>query len=169
MARMFLMCGCSGSGKTTFAKQYAKEYNLLYLGIDEFYAKINGDECMHTNTFEVWMAYYRAIHEAEINNIDCIVDTNALTRGQREQFIEWFPTFEHHLIVILTSPDLRRRNNKSRRRQVPEEVMAEMEKKFTMPFPSHESPKWITIRTITNIANSFGTPFYLKGDKNDLC
>ena len=36
MAKMVLMCGCSGSGKTTFAKKYAEENNLLYLGIDEF-------------------------------------------------------------------------------------------------------------------------------------
>ena len=29
------MCGISGSGKTTYAKQFAKENNLVYLGIDD--------------------------------------------------------------------------------------------------------------------------------------
>lgn len=168
MARMFLMCGCSGAGKTTFAKNYAKLNNLLYLGIDEFYGKINGDECLHINTFYVWIEFFKAIHEAEINNIDCIIDTNAVTKSHRDQFVEWFPTFEHHLIVILTSPDLRRRNNQSRRRQVPEEAMVKMEKEFQMPYASHESPKWKTIRTVTNIANMFGTPFFMKGNYDDL-
>ena len=34
---MYLMCGCSGAGKTTYSKKFAKENNLKYLGIDDFY------------------------------------------------------------------------------------------------------------------------------------
>lgn len=159
MPKMYLMCGCSGVGKTTFSKQFAKEHNLRYLGIDDFYAKVNGDECLHTNTFDVWIEFYRAIHDAEINNIDCIVDTNAITRNHRAQFIEWFPTFEHHLIYIGADENLRKRNNKSRRRQVPDEVMDRMSAELEMPYVLNERFK--TIAYIFNINNHFTEPVIL--------
>ena len=161
MAKMYLMCRCSGAGKTTFAKEFAKEHDLKYLGVDDFYALVNGDECIHTNTFEVWIAFYKAIHEAEINNIDVVVDTNAITRSHREQFIDWFPTFEHHLIYIEAAPELRKKNNKSRRRQVPDDVMDKMHCKLQVPF-FNEQFKTITI--ITNVENNFMKPVVLKGE-----
>lgn len=80
MAKMYLMCGLSGVGKTTFAKKFAEENNLVYLGIDEEYARINGDECIHENTFRVWISFYEKIHSLEVAGIDCIVDTNAITK-----------------------------------------------------------------------------------------
>lgn len=162
MAKMYLMCGCSGAGKTTFSKEFAKEHNLKYLGIDDFYALINGDECLHTNTFEVWIEFYKAIHEAETNNIDVIIDTNAITRSHREQFIEWFPTFEHHLIYIEAAPELRNKNNKSRRRQVPDDVMIKMHYKLQVPWLDEQ---FKTITIITNAKNEFQKPIVLKGEE----
>ena len=161
MAKMYLMCGCSGAGKTTFAKAFAKKHNLQYLGIDDFYALINGDECIHTNTFEVWIEFYKAIHEAEMNNIDCIIDTNAITEVHRTQFLEWFPTFEHHLIYIDTSPELRYKNNKSRRRQVPDDVMYKMKIRLQVP---RITERFKTITIIRNIENKFQKPIVLKGE-----
>ena len=161
MAKMYLMCGCSGAGKTTFSKEFAKEHNLKYLGIDDFYALVNGDECLHTNTFEVWIEFYKAIHEAEINNIDVIIDTNAITKSHREQFIEWFPTFEHHLIYIDAVYELRKQNNKSRKRQVPDDVMQNMHSRLQVPV---ETEQFKTITRIINCENNFTKPIVLKGE-----
>lgn len=33
------MCGCSGAGKTTFAKEFAEKHNLRYIGVDDFMLK----------------------------------------------------------------------------------------------------------------------------------
>lgn len=161
MAKMYLMCGCSGAGKTTFAKEFAKEHNLKYLGIDDFYALINGDECIHTNAFEVWIAFYQAIHDVEIDNIDVVVDTNAITRSHREQFIEWFPTFEHHLIYIDANIELRMRNNKSRRRQVPDDVMVKMTERLQSPWFDE---KFESITWVVNNENHFEKYTMLKGE-----
>lgn len=152
MAKMYLMCGCSGAGKTTYSKKFAREHNLLYLGIDDFYAKVNGDECLHTNTFEVWIEFYKAIHEAEVNELDCIIDTNAITKTHRAQFVEWFPTFEHHLIYIGANETLRKKNNKQRRRQVPDDVMERMTAQLETPYISED---FKTITYIFNINNNF--------------
>ena len=159
MPKMYLMCGCSGSGKTTFSKQFAKDHNLLYLGCDDFYKKVNGDECLHINQFEVWIEFFKAIHEAEVNGVDCIVDTNALTRTQRSQFIEWFPTFEHHLIYIHASSELRKKNNKSRRRQVPDDVMDEMT--VNLEIPTGKEP-FKTYTFIHNLDNHFKVDFSIE-------
>ena len=169
MAKMFLMCGCSGVGKTTFAKAFAERNGLLYLGVDEFYAKINGDECLHINFFEVWIEYFKAIHEAEINNIDCVVDTNAITFCHREQFIEWFPSFEHHLICIDADYELRMKNNQARRRQVPEEAMRAMSQRFQYPYDGTENKKWKTIRYFLNTDNKLRGPEFWRGEKDEYC
>ena len=161
MAKMYLMCGCSGAGKTTFANAFAKEHKLKYLGIDDFYALINGDECIHTNTFEVWIEFYKAIHEAEINNIDCIIDTNAITKSHREQFLEWFPTFEHHLIYVEANESLRKNNNMSRRRQVPNDAMDRMTALLEKPIDEN----FKTITYIFNLNNEFQKPIVLKGEE----
>lgn len=153
MAKMYLMSGCSGVGKTTFAKKFAEENNLLYLGTDEFYALINGDEIIHENSFEVWIALYQAIHAAEMNGRDCIVDTNALTVVHRDQFLDWFPTFEHHLFFISANEDLRRANNLSRRRQVPEEKMNEMSVRVQYPYWEKLDVRWQSLTWYANIGN----------------
>lgn len=163
MAKMYLMCGCSGAGKTTFSKKFAADHNLLYLGIDDFYAKVNGDECLHTNTFDVWIEFYKAIHDAEVNKRDCIIDTNAITISHRQQFLEWFPTFEHHLIYISAKESLREKNNLSRRRQVPHHVMKRMTAQLEVPWPDYNKG-WDSITFIFNINNKFTEPVVLKGD-----
>ena len=155
MAKMYLMSGCSGVGKTTFAKKFAEENDLLYLGTDEFYALINGDETIHENSFEVWIALYQAIHAAEMNGRDCIVDTNALTVLHRDQFLDWFPTFEHHLIFINASEKLRKANNLSRRRQVPETEMKKMALKLEYPFWERLDMRWCSLLWIANVNNKF--------------
>lgn len=164
MAKMYLMCGCSGSGKTTYAKEFATKHNLKYLGVDEFYAKLNGDECLHINSFEVWIEFFKAIHKTEIDNIDCIIDTNAITKSYRDSFISWFPTFEHHLIYIDTNVSLRKKNNMSRRRQIPNTVMDEMAEQLEIPCPTSEAKEWRTITFIKNNNNNFAEPYVMKGD-----
>lgn len=154
MSKMYLMCGLSGSGKTTYSKMIADKMNLRYLGIDDFYAHINGDECIRENKFNVWIEFWKAIHDAEINNIDCVVDTNALTAHQRKEFIEWFPTFEHHLVYVFTDEIQRYANNKLRRRQVPDDVMDQMSKRLEVPNKQVDSD-WKTITYIMNNNRKF--------------
>jgi predicted kinase len=159
---MYLMCGISGSGKTTFSIDFATRNNLLRLGIDDFYAKINGNECNHSNTFEVWIEYFKAIHEAELNNIDCILDTNALTWHQRMQFIEWFPNFNHHIIFIDSDFEQQLKNNNSRMRKVPETKMIKMSKELQIP-TSELDFEYDSIVHIQNYKNCFQKPKMIKG------
>ena len=176
MAKMYLMCGLSGVGKTTFAKKFAEENNLVYLGIDEEYARINGDECIHENTIRVWISFYEKIHSLEVRDIDCIIDTNAITHCHREQFLEWFPTFEHHLIFIDAPEKLRWENNKQRRRVVPDSAMAKMYRDSELPELYNEdgfkcdteADGWRTIWYVANNNNHFEKPELWRPDYRNM-
>ena len=81
MTKMYLMTGISGSGKTTFAKNFVKYNNLLYLNPDNFYTIVNGDSTHlgHQHEFQVWMMLWQAIHCAEISKKNVLIDTRTHT------------------------------------------------------------------------------------------
>ena len=147
------MSGMSGSGKTTFAKRFTKENGLRYLCVDDFYAVFNGSEKVHEHEFEVWMAFFQAIHLAEQDGVDVIVDTNAPTPVDRIQFINWFPNFdEHHLIFITARFELCMKNNASRSRVVPPDVFKSIHESIQLPKFS-EDPRWTSISYYKNDNN----------------
>lgn len=158
MAKMILVSGLSGSGKTTLAKFLANKYKYTYFCPDDFYALFNGDECIHENEFEVWIALYQAIHLAEKEGKNCIVDTDAITRTHRTEFLDWFPSFDHHLIYVEASKEQRRMNNMTRRRRVPNEELERMERRLEIP-QWEEDPRWKSLIYIENINNTY----YKKG------
>lgn len=147
---MYMVCGCSGSGKTTFAKKFAVANNLRYLGADDFYAKVNGDECTRGNKFEVWQELFRAIHQAEVDGVSCLIDTNSLSAASRDEMVNWFPGFDHHLIYIEADEQLRMENNRKRRRQIPDEVMIAMRTKVEPPVWNTLDKRWLSLTRILN-------------------
>lgn len=155
MARMLMVSGCSAVGKTTFAKQFAVRYGFRYLSADNFYAAINGDERIHENKFDVWMALYRAIHLAQEQDVDVVVDANMLTMVDRDQFLGWFPKFEHHLVYIHADPELRKINNMMRSRQVPGKAMDVMTALVQEPVWETMDKRWRSYMRIDNVENNF--------------
>lgn len=164
MAKMFLICGISGVGKTTLSKRMAEKHNLLRIGVDDFYAKVNGDEKDRRNKFEVWIEFFKAIHAAEEENIDCVIEASGLTRHQRMEFVEWFPEFEHHLIFIEAAAELRNRNNDKRDRVVPEWRIAEMEKRVQRPCATDADECFKSIAFFCNNDNIFSFPNMMRGE-----
>lgn len=161
MAKMFLMCGAPGSGKSFFARKLAKDNGYRYLSIDDMYAVFNGDPHSHDNKFDVWMTFWRQIHAAEIAGHDIVVDTNAPTRLDRNEFLNWFASFEHHLIWIDASEELCLRNNANRSRVIPRGQMESMFRFFEQPNPYRENEgsnraTWKSISYVPNNDNYFG-------------
>ena len=149
MANFYLVCGISGGGKTVLSKKLIKlNPNIKMYDADEYYAKINGDECIRANFFDVWITLYKDIHDSEMKGEDILLTTNSLTVSQRNQFIEWFPTFKHHLIWVTAPKERCFEGNKNRRRNVPEEVLLRFWEE--MEFPNANEKGWDTICQITN-------------------
>lgn len=147
------MCGISGCGKTTYAKQFAKDNDLLYLNPDRFYELYNGDERRHYHEFDIWMALFRALHMAEQDGRSVMFDTNSPTYVGRTQILDWFPDFEPHLIYIHASAELCIRNNASRRRVIPADEMERMMRAFQPP-EEDEDDRWVTMTFLENDNNS---------------
>ena len=149
MANFYLVCGISGGGKTILSHRIIKKNpNIKFYDVDKYYERINGDECDRSNWFDVWITLYKDLHNSEIKGEDILLTTNALTISQRQQFIEWFPTFTHHILWVTAPKEKCIEGNNSRRRKVPlEKLLAQWER---MEFPNANEGKWDTITQITN-------------------
>lgn len=141
MGKMYLMCGLSGVGKTTFSKDFIKKNpGIIRLSIDnyyEVYRKGFGVEDPWSDpdiSFRVWIQFFQEIHQKERYGCDVIIDTNAPTYVKRRQFIDWFPNFEeHNLIFIHAEPELCIKNNLERSRTIPRDEMEKMVLELELP------------------------------------
>ena len=159
-AKMFLMCGHPGSGKSYFAKRFAEINGYRYLAIDDTYAYFNGSPYSHDNKFDVWMTFFRQIHAAEMAGVDIVVDTNAPTRIDRAEFTSWFPTFEHHLIWIDASMKQCLENNQKRGRVIPHDQMLKIFSFFEVPdaeeyYSFNPRANWKSFSLVNNVDNHF--------------
>lgn len=164
MSNFYLVCGISGGGKSVLSERIIKKNsNIKMYDIDQYYEKINGDECDRSNWFEVWMSLWRDLHTSELANEDVLLTTNSLTFSQRRQFIEWFPTFTHHILWVTSPKEKCIEGNNARRRHVPiDKLMQQWER---MEFPNASEADWETITQITNCWDGENyIIFSLKGD-----
>lgn len=169
MGNFFLVCGVSGGGKTILTKRILEknsDLGLIMLDVDEYYAKINGDERNRDNFFEVWIALWKDLHQYEIEGKNIILTTNSLTRSQRDQFIEWFPTYKHHCLWVMADKDKCFEGNKNRYRNVPEDKLEKMWQR--MEFPSAKEDYWDSIAFITNWWTDTYTVFDIVGNIRTL-
>ena len=151
---MYLMHGLSGAGKTEFAKRFARENNLRYLSIEDFYAAFFGSELIHEHEEEVWAAFEIAIRAAEHDLIDIIVDTNSPRRADRDWFFEKFPTYSINLIIIDTSVEECLANNRERARRIPEEEMQKMITEIE-PVTDDELLRYESVTVYKNVNRTF--------------
>ena len=168
MSNFYLVCGISGGGKTVLSQRILKKNpNLKFYDVDQYYKLVNGDERLHINTFNVWLKLYQDIHNSELQGEDILLTTNALTVAQRRQLIEWFPSFNHHLLWVISPLEKCLEGNRNRYRQVPEKKLLEGWHK--MEFPNANEDGWDSITHITNCwDNENYIIFVLKGEVQKL-
>lgn len=162
MANFYLVCGIGGGGKTILSKQIvAKNPGIVFMDADMYYERINGDECDRRNPFEVWHLIFREIHEFEVAGKDVLLTANSLTLCQRNQFIEWFPSFKHHMIWVTAPWKVCVKGNASRRRNIPVKVLKQQWKSMEPPYPFEKG--WDTITQVSRDDNEY-IVFNLKGN-----
>lgn len=144
MSKLICLAGLPGVGKTTWATEFLKKHpDFLYFSPDSYYERINGDECDRTDTFEIWMAMFRDIHIAEKNFNNVLIDSDNLTYAQRNQWIEWFPYFDEHILLFLEEDYNTCFDRVSkRRRTIPEIIMREKMYKWENPLEAGDCAEW---------------------------
>jgi predicted kinase len=156
MSTIYVMTGLPGSGKTSFSKKFAEALDLQYFGIDDFYEHMNGDECNRSNKFDVWMMFYRAIHNAGVAGKDIIIDVNSPTVVDRAEFINWFPEFDKRYLLYMDTPfEVCAVNNHKYHRQIGETDMFCLYGRYQPPtLEEVREYKWAGIETINYITPS---------------
>ena len=159
MSTMICLSGMPGSGKTTWAAEFLKKHpDFLYFSPDLYYERINGDECDRTNTFEIWMAMFRDIHIAEKNFNNVLIDSDNLTYAQRNQWIEWFPYFDEHILLFFEEDYNTCFDRVSkRRRTIPEIIMREKMYKWENPLEAGDCAEWDRVYQISSDEDNITT------------
>lgn len=151
MGTMYLMTGRPGAGKTEFVTEWTREtcdcmantFAPVIFCPDDYYAKINGDELIHENAFEVWIAMYRDIDKAMREGRDVIIDTNSPTETMREQFIDWFPEFSEYILVYINANyKTCNENNRRRRRVIPQDKFDRLFASYRTPLDDRSLGRW---------------------------
>lgn len=156
MSIMVCLAGLPGVGKTTWAQEFLKKHpDFLYFSPDLYYERINGDECDRADTFEIWMAMFRDIYIAEKNFNNVLIDSDNLTYAQRNQWIEWFPYFDEHILLFLEEDyNICFDRVSKRRRTIPEIIMREKMLKWENPFEAGDCVEWDRVYQICSDKNN---------------
>lgn len=159
MSTMICLSGMPGSGKTTWAAEFLKKHpDFLYFSPDAYYERINGDECDRTDSFEIWMAMFRDIHIAEKNFNNVLIDSDNLTYAQRNQWIEWFPYFDEHILLFLEEDYNTCFDRVSKRRRIiPEVIMREKMYKWENPLEAGDCAEWDRVYQISSDEDNITT------------
>ena len=101
---LVISMGVSGCGKTTLAKQLAKEFGLVFLEADDFHSTENKAHMASGNPLtdamrEPWIASMcSALQEHRKNGKSCVLAYSGLRRAHRQRFRELgYPTLFVHL------------------------------------------------------------------------
>lgn len=157
MAKMICLAGLPGSGKTTWANDFLLDHpDYLYFSPDVYYGRINGDDRVRDHPFEIWMSLFRDVHIAEMAGNNVLIDSDNLTYAQRNQWIEWFPNFDSHILLFIEEDYytcLERVMN--RRRTIPEHTMREKFFKWENPLEAGDEAEWDRVCQIRNNGKEF--------------
>lgn len=155
MSKLICLAGLPGAGKTTWAQKFMETNpGFLYISPDAYYERINGDDRDRSHSFEIWMAMFRDIHIAETNGRDVLIDSDNLTYAQRNQWIEWFPDFDDHLLLFIEEDfNICMDRVSKRRRTIPEAIMREKILKWENPFEAGDCAEWDRVYQIYSNKN----------------
>ena len=133
--KMILMCGLSGSGKSTISKELSLKYNAVILSTDAIRKEIHGNPECQDNPEKVFGILRYRIRKNLKNDRNIIVDATNLTVKDRRSIIHYASNYEKTLICYVANKPYEQCliDNVNREHPVPEYVLKEQNKKFCMP------------------------------------
>lgn len=125
--KAFLTVGLPGCGKSTFAKKYKGK--LIEINLDQCREFVNGSEEDQGNIMEVLKYRDSLIEQAAIHGADIIISDTNLHPEFRKQLIDRLKElgFVVTIVHFKTSLETCKQRNVGRSRQVPDEIMDQME------------------------------------------
>ena len=139
MKHLILLSAIPGSGKSTWANQYAATHEHTFIvASDEIRLRLTGNVQNFEHEDEVWATFLADINGYAERYEDCtvIADATNLKNEYRLFFLKNTPTFDKHTLVVFNIPlEICLLQNKMRThsRIVPEDAMRNMYEIFEKP------------------------------------
>lgn len=135
MAKYFIMVGVPGSGKSTKAKEIAKEYNAYINSSDSIREELYGDENILGDSKEVFSLMNKRTIEKLSNGENVICDATNVSIKTRRVALEVVKDIECEKIVVFMNTPYKEsmKRNFSRERKVPAYVIGRMNKQLEIP------------------------------------
>lgn len=160
MAKVILMCGLPGSGKSTYSRNYVLDEgpdNIICYSADDYREKFNIDPNHETNEDrqKVFKTLYRDANESLAKGMDVIIDNTNVSSKDRIRTLSSLKGYDDIEVKIMATPyDKCLKSNCNRDKIVPEEAIKTMYKRFEMP--SKYEPAMISnAKGVMSIQNQF--------------
>lgn len=150
MARLIILSGIPGTGKSTFAKNRLIQYSN-YISRDEIrFNLLRAGEDYFAHERQVWTEYVARIADLLNEGKDVIADSTNLSKKSRKKllndldlFVNKDFTIEIYSFKVPIEVALARNAQREGRARVPDDALRKMEKSFI--FPSYEEDNRIQV------------------------
>lgn len=116
------------------AESISKEHNAIIVSSDAIRGELFGDENDQNHNAQVFEEVHRRILAALRNGENAIYDATNLSAKRRKAFLSQVPRDVHKIAVVMaTDYDIVLKQNASRSRQVPVEVIKQMYQRMQIP------------------------------------
>lgn len=131
-----MLVGLPCSGKSTKAKEYAKEYNATIFSSDELRAELFGDVNEQSRNNELFVELHKRIKDCLASGKSAIYDACNHHYKERMAFLQQLRHIhcEKRCVVMVTPYEDCINRSKARERKVPEYVIKRMYMAFDIPY-----------------------------------
>ena len=134
--KFIMMCGLVASGKSTRAKELAREYNATVFSSDTLREEMFGNVNDQEHNQELFAELHRRIKEYLRSGKSVIMDSTNLSYKKRMSFLQELKNIPCEKICVLMATPYEEclKRNSERERKVPEYVIEKMYRQFDPPY-----------------------------------
>lgn len=134
--KLFIMCGLSGSGKSTKAIRLAKKYDAVIVSSDDIRKELCGEVSDQSKNEEVFKVFHKRIRKYLYEGKNVIADATNITMKSRRAIIENVKKLDIEKICYIMAKKYEDciKDNLNRKNPVPEEVLEKQLRKFQVSF-----------------------------------
>lgn len=135
MSKLIMLCGLPASGKSTYAKELAKQESANIHSSDNMRRILFGDENVNDKNDELFNVLHKQIKLDLLDNKNVVYDATNINYKRRKVFLEELKNINCEKICVLIATPYEKclEQNKLRERQVPEDVIKRMYLNFYIP------------------------------------
>ena len=141
MPILYILCGASGCGKTTWAANFIKEHrDIRYVSRDEIrFELVDPNESYFSREKEVFRRFANTIRQTLVNGFDCIADATHLNEFSLRKLTQaidmYFKDYEIVYVSFNVNADtcIKHNANREGRANVPETIIRNMCRDFRTP------------------------------------